>query len=351
MLSRRAVLAGAGALPFAASARAAGAPAPSSLREIAAAHGLRYGCAVAGYELGQRDFMRVLLGEAGALVAEYEMKRKTVEPMPGRYYFEPGDALVDFAHDHDMSFRGHPLLWHRSNPAWLEDTVRSTRKETFFTAYIAAMVGRYRGRVRSWDVVNEILAPDDGRADGLRNSFWLDVFGPSYIDTAFHAARDADPQAQLVYNDWGCELAGPEHDRFRADTLKFLEGARARGVPIDALGLQGHLRAYGQPVDRTALRVFLDRVHALGFRVLVTEHDVGDMGGPSAVAARDRAAGEASARFLDVAAPHPATDAVLTWGLSDRFLDSAGARMLPLDRKLRRKPMWHAIARAFEART
>ena len=104
------------------------------------------------------------------------------------------------------------------------------------------------------------------------------------------------------------------------------------------------------PWTRRRWRVFLDRVHALGLRVLVTEHDVGDAGGPAAVAARDRAVAEASARFLDVAATHPATDAVLTWGLSDRFLDSAGARMLPLDRKLRRKPMWQALARAFDAR-
>jgi endo-1,4-beta-xylanase len=213
--------------------------------------------------------------------------------------------------------------------------------------------------VQSWDVVNEVLQPKDGRADGLRTSFWLETFGPAYIDTAFHAARQAAPHAQLVYNDWGCELAGAEHDHFRADTLGFLEGLKARGVPIDALGLQGHLPAFGKSVDQKALRTFLDRVQALGLRVLVTEHDVDDSGGSFDIAVRDRAVADASAHFLDVVATHPACEAVLTWGLTDRFIDPPQGlaakltgfrpRMLPLSRDLQRKPMWAAMQRAFSA--
>ena len=363
MLTRRALLAAAAAFPLGVSARA-GLLRPAidedaSLRDLAASHGLLYGCAVAGYELEQPDFNAALLREAALLVAEYEMKRNAIEPAPGRYAFGPADTLVDFARDRGLKFRGHPLVWHRSNPGWLEGAVRSSRKEDLFTGHIARMIGRYRGRVQSWDVVNEILAPEDGRADNLRNSFWLETFGPSYIDTAFHAARAADPHAQLVYNDWGCELAGPEHDRFRAATLNFLEGAKARGVPIDALGLQGHLRAYGEPVDQAKLRGFLHAVQALGLRILVTEHDVADDGGPADAAMRDAAVAEASARFLDVVVANPAIDAVLTWGLSDRFLGAPGLRarllgmtprMLPLDRELQRKPLWRAMARAFSSR-
>lgn len=361
MLNRRTLLAAAALLPFSGSARAGVRSVIEEplLCDVAAAHGLVYGCAVARYELEQADFKAVLLRESALLVPEYEMKRNVVEPAPDRYTFGPADTLVDFARDHGLKFRGHPLIWHRSNPDWLEDAVRTWRNEELFTGYIAKVMGRYRGRVQSWDVVNEIIAPEGGRADNLRSSFWLDIFGPSYIDTAFHAARAAGPNAQLVYNDWGCELAGPEHDRFRAATLKFLEGAKARGVPIDALGLQGHLRAYGQPVDQAKLRAFLDDVRSLGLRILVTEHDVADDGGPTDAAARDAAVAEASARFLDVVVANPATDAVLTWGLSDRFLGAPGLRarllgtaprMLPLDRALQRKPLWRAMARAFAAR-
>lgn len=354
MLTRRTLLATAALAPLAASA------APASLRQAAAAHGLAYGCAVAGYQLEQHDFKAALLVQSAQLVAEYEMKRKAMQPAPGRYDFAPADALVGFAHDHGLGFRGHTLVWHHSNPDWLEAVVRATRKETLFTDYITTLMRRYGVRVQSWDVVNEAIAPQDGRPDGLRKSFWLEVFGPSYIDTAFHAARQAAPKAQLVYNDWGCELAGAEHDRFRAATLKFLEGARARGVPIDALGLQGHLPAFGKTVDQEKLRRFLGEVRALGLRILVTEHDVDDSGGPLDIAARDRAVADASARFLDVVIASQACEGVLSWGLSDRFIDPPGGlrarltgfrpRMLPLDRALRPKPMWHAMQRAFAAR-
>lgn len=352
MLTRRAFLAAAAAVPLASAVRAE----TGSLREAAAAHGRLYGCATSNFALGESDFKAALLREAGVLVAEYEMKRNAVEPAQGRYDFAPADALVDFAGRNGLKFRGHTLVWYHSNPAWLEEAVRGTRNEKLFTDYIGAMMRRYRGRVQSWDVVNEAILPKDGRADGLRKSFWLQTFGPSYIDTAFHAARAADPSAQLVYNDWGCEAGGVEHDRYRAATLKFLEGAKARGVPIDALGLQGHLQAFGARIDRAALRRFLDDVKALGYRILVTEHDVDDSGGSSDIAARDAAVADASTRFFDVVLANDAAKAVLTWGLSDRFLAPSGLRArlsgasprtLPLDRDLRRKPMWRAMMSAF----
>jgi endo-1,4-beta-xylanase len=200
------------------------------------------------------------------------------------------------------------------------------------------------------------MLPSDGRADGLRNDFWMKAFGPSYIDTAFHAARAADPQALLVYNDWGCEAGAPENDRIRAATLKFLEGAIARRVPIDALGLQGHLSAFGPQVDQAKLRKFLDAVKSLGLRILVTEHDVDDSGGPSDIAARDAAVADASRRFLDVMVANSATSEVLCWGLSDRYIDSTAIdaaltgyspRKLPLDRHMDRKPMWYALEKVF----
>ena len=189
------------------------------------------------------------------------------------------------------------------------------------------------------------------------NSLWLKRFGPDYIDLAYHAAKQADPAALLVYNDWGCEGGEAWNDKFRAVTLKFLEGALARKVPIEALGLQGHLSAFGPPIDQKKLRDFLDRIRAMGLRILVTEHDVDDSKGPSDIALRDRAVGDASVRFLDVVLANQATLGVLTWGLSDRFLKPDGGlralfsgyspRKLPLDANLERTPMWGAIAKAF----
>jgi endo-1,4-beta-xylanase len=217
---------------------------------------------------------------------------------------------------------------------------------------------RYRGQIHSWDVVNEALLPSGGRSDHLRETLWLKAFGPEYIDIAFHAARAADPNALLVYNDWGCEAGTAESDRFRSATLDFLEQAKARRIPIDAYGMQGHLQAFGPAVEQRKLRDFLRDLKTLGLRILITEHDVDDSGGPSDVTARDRAVANASRRFLDVALDNSATAAVLTWGLSDRFLDPPGVgvswtgyrpRMLPLDSNLARKPMWWTMAQTLGA--
>lgn len=355
MLTRRSLLgcAAAGCLASVAGA----APADMPLRQRAAARGRFYGCAAGSYQLRDADFAPVLARESGVLVPEYELKRLIVEPTPGHFDFSGADALIAFARAHDMKMRGHTLVWYAANPDWLEAAVLAAPDEDILTGYVTGMVRRYRGRIQSWDIVNEAIQPDDGRSDGLRNCFWLKRYGPTYIDDAYHAARAADPNAQLVYNDWGCEGGDAWNDRFRAATLKFLEGALARKVPIDALGLQGHLAAFHGSVNQGKLRAFLDEVRAMGLKILVTEHDVDDSGGAPDIAARDRAVADASARFLDVMLDNPATADVLTWGLTDRYLKADGGlrsmfsgyspRKLPLDTDLRRKPMWYAMSQAF----
>ncbi|HEX9158830.1 MAG TPA: endo-1,4-beta-xylanase [Rhizomicrobium sp.] len=326
-----------------------------TLKNAAASRAILYGAATNTGELRDGMFAGVLAREAAILVPEYEMKRAIVERARDVVDLSACDSIMAFARAHGMLCRGHPLVWHKRNPDWLEPAVRESHDEKLITSYVEKVCGHFRGRMHSWDVVNEAISPADGRSDCLRRSFWLDVFGPQYIDLAYHAARASDPDALLVYNDWGCELGAPANDRFRAATLDFLEQALARGVPIQALGLQGHLAAFGTPVDQQKLKAFLAQVKALGLRILVTEHDVDDSGGPADIVLRDRAVADASRRFLDVVLDAGPV-AVLTWGLSDRFLDSPGyraalagyiPRMLPLDRDLARKPMWRAMVEAF----
>jgi len=328
----------------------------AGLAAVAARHGRLYGTAISTYQLADDDFAQVLAGEAAILVPEYEMKRGVVEPVRGSLDLSACDRILAFARARGMNFRGHPLVWHKRNPDWLEEAVRTSRDESLIVSYVEQMVRHFRGHVHSWDVVNEAIAPADGRPDSLRRSFWLEALGVGYIDLAFHAAKAADPSALLVYNDWGCELGGTENDTFRAATLDFLDRALARGVPIEGLGLQGHLRAFGTPVDAAKLSAFLASVRAMGLKVLVTEHDVDDSGGPADAALRDAAVADASRRFLEVMIESGAAT-ILTWGLSDRYLEKPGwresvagysPRMLPLDRDLNRKPMWHAVAAALD---
>ena len=351
MIDRRAVLAGLGG----ALAAPAFAQDMRSLRGLAGARGLLFGSATATYELKDADFASLLPREAAILVPEYEMKRNVVEPMPGRYDYSSTDALMGFAQSHGMAMRGHPMVWYYANPPWLEEAVIKASNERPLTDYVTALASRYRGRMASWDVVNEALAPD---GSGLRPSLWLNRYGPSYIDIAFHAARAADPSALLVYNDFGCEQGS--NDRFRAQTLKLLDGMIARGVPVQALGLQGHLSAFGPKVDQKKLRDFLGEIHARHLSVLVTELDVDDENGPMDAAARDRAVADEAARFLDVVLDSPALSAILTWGLTDRYLDPPDSlklkllgwrgRKLPYDSALNRKPLWQALARAFSSK-
>jgi endo-1,4-beta-xylanase len=349
VIDRRTLLAtGAAALAF-----PAGAQELRSLKAIAASKGFVFGSAAATYELKQRDFTLALLRDAAQLVPEYEMKRDALEPKRGQYNFTDLDALFSFAALNGLSMRGHPLVWYAANPPWLAPALAARRDERLLTGHVQTLMRRYT--MASVDVVNEAIAPD---GNGLRPSPWLDAFGPGYIDMAFHAARAANPNTKLVYNDWGCEQ-GP-NDRFRATTLKLLDGLLARRVPIDALGLQGHLEAFGPRVDQRKLRDFLNEIRARGLSILVTELDVLDTGGPSDIAARDRGVADEARRFLDVVLDNPATNAVLTWSLSDRHIDPPDEwklklmgwrlRKLPYDAQMHRKPLWTAIAQAFAAR-
>ena len=351
MISRRMALAG-GASLVAAPALAQD---RRSLRALAAAKGLVFGSATATYELKDGDFAALLAREAGILVPEYEMKRKAIEAVRGRLDFSALDALFAFAAQHGMAMRGHPLVWHNANPPWLAEALAAKRDETLLTGDVGAVMRRYRGRMTSVDVVNEALVPGDGT---MRPSPWLSAFGPRYIDLAFHAAKAADPAALLVYNDWGCEQ-GP-NDRFRAATLRLLDGLLARGVPVQALGLQAHLAAFGPLVDQRKLRDFLREIQARGLDLLVTELDVEDSGGPVDVVTRDRAVADETRRFMDVVLDQPNLRAVLTWGLTDRYLDPPDewklklmgwrGRKLPYDSELRRTPMWNAVAASFAGR-
>lgn len=317
---------------------------------------IRFGAATANYQLKDKAFRAAFLQDAALIVPEYEMKRSAMEKTRGQIDFGPCDELLAFARANNMAMRGHTLLWHRANPDWLEEAVLTTRDETLITDYVTKVTTHYRGKLTSLDVVNEVIAPPDARKDGLRNSFWLKAFGPSYIDMAYHAARAAAPDMMLVYNDWGCEQGAPENDRFRAATLNFLEGALARGVPIDAYGMQGHLSAFGTQIDAYKLRKFCDAITAMGLKLIITEHDVDDSGGSSDLDVRDRAVADASARFLDVVLDCKALDTVLTWGLSNKFIDAPGwkarlsgywPRKLPRDSNMAKTQMWHAMAKTF----
>lgn len=330
------------------------------LRNRAAAKGLIYG-ASSRYPLlsSNAELAACFAQECAMLVPEVELKWRALRPSPHSFDFTRGDWMAEFARTHGLLLRGHTLVWHKSSslPEWFMDTVNSKNAEQFLLKHIATVVRHYAGKIHSWDVVNEAVSAKEGRSDGLRNTPWLKFLGPSYIDMAFRAAAKADPQALLVYNDYGLDYDKPEDEAKRSAVIKLLERLKSIGTPVHALGIQAHLRSYETRFNPTRLRDFLRDVASLDLKILITEMDVSDGKLPSNVAVRDRIVAGVYEDYLSVVLDEPAVISVVTWGLSDQYTwlskdyprkDGVPVRPLPLDAELKRKLAWNAIARAFD---
>jgi endo-1,4-beta-xylanase len=205
-----------------------------------------------------------------SLTAENDMKWQVVHPVPDRYEFAAADAYVDFGQKHRMAVIGHTLVWHSQTPKWVfkGNEGQPASREVLLNRmreHIHTVAGRYRGRIKGWDVVNEAVA--DGGPDILRDSPWRRIIGDDFLDHAFRFAREADPKAELYYNDYGLEN---EQKRLRALTM--LRGMIQRGVPIDGVGLQGHYHLHHPPV--AVIEQTIQNFAALGLKVMITELDV-----------------------------------------------------------------------------
>jgi endo-1,4-beta-xylanase len=335
-----------------------------TLRKLAAQKGLLYGTTIAAAQItGDRPFADLVRQEAGLVVAENEMKWQVMNRgAPGNDDYGPADTIANFASGNKLVLRGHNLLWYHRTPGWYFDLTDRQQQERAVVQHIQQLAGRYRGRIHSWDVVNEPIEPKDGRPDGLRTAVFLETIGPEYLDLAHHTARDADPNARLVVNEYDVELDAPEQEARRIALLHLLERMRRSGTPVDAVGIQAHLAAAdGPPFSAPLLRRFLADIANLGLTIQITELDVTDENVPADVTVRDNLVADTYRRFLDAALDEPAVKMVVTWGLSDRHswivrretyqakwrTDDAASRPLPFDADLEAKPAFDAIAGAF----
>lgn len=333
--------------------RSSTAASAKSLKEQAAQRGLLFGTAADRDSLEHDEpYAEALLSECAMVTPENSMKWERLRPSPKSFDFENADWLVDFAETGGLLVHGHALVWHLQNPNWLDGHLDASNAEAVMSRHIDTVAGRYARRVRSWDVVNEAVDPDAGRGDGLRPSPWLEHLGPGYIDLAFHQAAEADPRAILVYNDFGIEYEGRWFEDRRRTLLDLLTGMVARGVPVDALGIQSHLSAGLSPDFRRFGR-FITDVTDLGLDLMITELDVRDHTLPADIAERDCRVASTYQAYLDVVLDQDRLRSLAVWGLSDRYSwlnefeprdDGLPVRPLPLDRDMKRKPAWNAIA-------
>jgi endo-1,4-beta-xylanase len=203
-----------------------------------------------------------------SITPENVMKWEIIHPLADKYDFELADKYVEFGQKNHMFIVGHNLCWHSQTPAWVfkdEKGIPLTRDALLqrLHDHIQTVVGRYKGKIQSWDVVNEALN-EDGT---LRKSQWYKIIGDDYIVKAFQYAHEADPSAQLNYNDYNLE--NPAKRKGAIDLVKKLQAA---GVPIAVVGSQAHLHlADGTARDEEAA---IEELSAAGVKVAITELDI-----------------------------------------------------------------------------
>ena len=325
-----------------------------SAKSATNARRIPYGAAVRGGALdADPAYAAAIAARCDLIVPEGALKWPDLRPTRDSFQFEGADRIAAFARAHGLAMRGHTLAWYGAMPAWTEAIDSRVEAERILTTHIETVVSRYRGLIGSWDVVNEAIPDRPASNDDLRPFVWSRTLGADYIPIAFRAAAAADPAARLVLNEYDIEFTGA---RFAARREALLAIARAlvdRGAPIDAIGLQAHLPA-DRALDRDGLQKFLAEIRGLGLGVLVTELDVIDDKLPGPVETRDAMVAETARAFLDAVAEVIPPEAVLTWGISDRYTwvpayfkraDGMPNRPLPLDADMRPKPLMAVLER------
>lgn len=245
------------------------APKPQSLRRASAGL-LAIGVGVNDRIPERTNDWPLLTTQFSIVTPENCMKPDAIQRQPGRFNFTQADAFVDFATKHNLKVVGHCLVWAKDDrtPAWFfRDGDRPAIREVLLERmrrHIETEVGRYRGRIAMWDVVNEAL--DDG-TNYLRASGWSQVCGEEFIAKAFEAAHEADPKALLIYNDYNNEAPAK-----RAKVIRLVNSLRAQNVPIHAVGLQGHYEL--DQVPFADIEATLVAMRELGIKVVVSELDI-----------------------------------------------------------------------------
>jgi endo-1,4-beta-xylanase len=196
------------------------------------------------------------------------LKWTEIHPEPDKYNFDPADKYVAFGEQHSMHVIGHTLVWHNQTPGWVFEGAAGqplSREQLLerMRDHIQTVVGRYKGRIHGWDVVNEAFE-DDGR---LRDSPWLKIIGDDYLEQAFRFAHEADPDAQLYYNDYN-----EWHPGKRRAISQLVKSLQAKGVRIDGIGMQGHGGMDYPSLDE--LDATLQEYGSLGVKLMITELDI-----------------------------------------------------------------------------
>jgi endo-1,4-beta-xylanase len=315
--------------------------ATDTLKAAAIAPEKLVGTAVQSGLLSNAQYSSVAGREFNYLTAEYEMKWYVLEPSQGATNFGPGDAIVGFALSQGMQVKGHTLVWHGGTPSWV-NALSPADLRIAVDRHIRNVAGYFRGRVQAWDVVNEAVA-DNGQ--GLRDTVFRQKLGDSYIADAFRAARDADPQARLFYNDYGGEGMSAKANRI----YDLLRDLLAAGVPIDGVGLQMHISANNRPSDGS-IAANMSRLADLGLIVHISEMDVRVNSVPGNQQTKLDVQRAAYHDVVRICVMEPGCEAVTFWGFTDAHTPIRGDSPLLFDTAFQPKPAYTGVLDALLGR-
>ncbi|HEV2784507.1 MAG TPA: endo-1,4-beta-xylanase [Actinophytocola sp.] len=299
------------------------AAAASTLGAAAAQSGRYFGAAVAAGRLGDAQYTTILDREFNMVTPENEMKWTFTEPSRNNFTFGSADQIVNRARSRGQRLRGHTLVWHSQLPSWVSTITDANTLRSVMNNHINTVMGRYRGQIYAWDVVNEAFA--DGSSGQLRSSVFRNVLGTGFLEEAFRTARAADPAAKLCYNDYNIEDWTAAKTQ---GTYNLVRDFRARGVPIDCVGLQAHFGTGGPP---SSFQTTLANFAALGVDVQITELDIA------------QAPSTAYANTVRACMNVPRCTGITTWGIRDSDSWRSGENPLLFDRGGNKKPAYDAV--------
>ncbi|WP_330338290.1 endo-1,4-beta-xylanase [Streptomyces sp. NBC_00557] len=312
--------------------------ADTPLRDLAAAHGKVVGTAVTGSKL-TGAYGDITGTQFSSLTPGNAMKWESVEPSRGTFNWTEADQIVAFAQAHHQQVRGHTLVWHSQNPSWLTNgSWTSAQLGSLLQNHISTEVGRYKGKITAWDVVNEPFNEDGS----FRSSIWYNGLGSGYVASALTWAHAADPGAKLYINDYNVEGVNAKSDAL----YNLVRSLKAQGVPIDGVGLQAHLILGQVP---STLQQNIQRFADLGVDVAITELDV-----RMQLPADATKLAQQKADFKSVVAACAAVTRcvnVTVWGFTDADSWVPGTftgygAATPYDENYQPKPAYYGIAEA-----
>jgi len=300
------------------------------LRELADTRDLLVGFAALQSFYHRPDgaiFADVANREFNFVTPESSMKMDHINPEPGRFQFAATDNLVSFAKASDMQVHGHPIIWHRELPAWIQQAPPD-ELEQHMSDYINRLMSRYKSDVSVWDVINEPLA-DNGT---MRESIWFQAMGEEYIDKAFTQARALAPDAQLLLNEFDIGFSGPKATAL----FDLIDRLQSRDVPLDGIGFQMHLfTSFNQFSE---LEANFDAIAQRDLDIYITELDVSLVEGTSLV--QQASVYEA---VVQACLAQPRCKAIQTWGLTDQYSFRSIFDPLLFDRDYQAKPAYTAV--------